>query len=144
MKKQSKKCASWESSEALWAVAKDLIPQKQRDPELEYRRAQGAGRKPLDSKFVFDSILYILRTGAQWKSIKSGSAVHRYFCEWAEAKFFENLWIACLGNYDELIGIDWEWLSIDSSSVKAPLALESVGPNPTDRGKKWKQTPHNN
>ncbi len=42
--------------------------------------------------------------------------------------------------YDELEGIEWEWQSIDGSMVKAPLALESVGKNPTDRGKNGDKT----
>ena len=29
---------------------------------------------------------------------------------------------------------------IDGTMIKAPTAQESVGPNPTDRGKKWNQT----
>ena len=39
-------------------------------------------------------------------------------------------------------GIAWKWQSIDGSMTKAPTAQESVGPNPTDRGKKWDKTPH--
>ena len=34
-----------------------------------------------------------------------------------------------------LEGIGWEWQSLDGCMVKAPLALESVGRNPADRGK---------
>ncbi|TNJ54789.1 transposase [Paenibacillus hemerocallicola] len=41
-----------------------------------------------------------------------------------------------LQTYDEMEGIGWEWQSIDGSLIKAPLALEAVGRNPTDRGKK--------
>jgi hypothetical protein len=37
-------------------------------------------------------------------------------------------------------GIAWRWQSIDGAMVKAPLAQESVGRNPTDRGKKRQQT----
>ncbi len=33
----------------------------------------------------------------------------------------------------------WRWQSIDGAMMKAPLAQEAVGPNPTDRGKKRKQ-----
>jgi putative transposase len=33
-------------------------------------------------------------------------------------------------------GIAWSWQSIDGAMVKAPLAQEAVGRNPTDRGKK--------
>src|SRR5665213_2821227 len=36
-------------------------------------------------------------------------------------------------------GIAWRWQSVDGTLMKAPLAQESVGPNPTDRGKKWEQ-----
>lgn len=32
-------------------------------------------------------------------------------------------------------GIAWKRQSVDGSMVKAPLAQEAVGPNPTDRGK---------
>jgi putative transposase len=46
------------------------------------------------------------------------------------------LWRKGLAEYDELEGIAWAWQSIDGAMVKAPLALETVGPNPTDRGKK--------
>ena len=37
--------------------------------------------------------------------------------------------------FDELQGIAWRWQSIDGAMMKAPLAQQSVGPNPTDRGK---------
>jgi len=70
----------------------------------------------------------------------SSSSVHEYFQKWERAGFFLSLWQAGLAEFDEMEGIAWSWLSIDSSSVKAPLAQESVGSNPTDRGKKWDQT----
>lgn len=50
---------------------------------------------------------------------------------------FEKLWAMGLAEYDEMEGIAWRWQSIDGAMMKAPLAQESVGPNPTDRGKKW-------
>jgi len=37
-------------------------------------------------------------------------------------------------------GISWSWQSIDGALVKAPLVLEAVGRNPTDRGGKGNQT----
>ena len=42
--------------------------------------------------------------------------------------------------YDELEGIGWEWQSVDGCMIKAPLARESVGHNPTDRGKNGDKT----
>jgi len=65
----------------------------------------------------------------------SASSIHQYFLEWQAAGVFEQLWRASLLEYDELEGITWEWQSLDGAMVKAPLALESVGRNPTDRGK---------
>ena len=69
------------------------------------------------------------------------------------------MWKAGLEKYDEVQGIDWGWLCSvvllrktrlrrpdflpvhgDSCSTKAPLAQESVGKNPTDRGKNGGKT----
>jgi len=59
---------------------------------------------------------------------------------WMRMGFFVALWRAGLAEYDEMEGISWSWQSIDGALVKAPLALEAVGRNPTDRGKKRNQT----
>jgi transposase len=92
---------------------------------------------------VFSAIVYVLRTGCQWKALPkefgSASAVHKHFQQWHRAGFFLNLWRAGLAEYDDMEGIAWEWQSIDGALVKAPLAIECVGANPTDRGKKWEE-----
>jgi hypothetical protein len=48
---------------------------------------------------------------------------------------FLKLWQAGVERFDELHGIDWEWLSLDGAMNKAPLGGEKSGANPTDRGK---------
>ena len=58
------------------------------------------------------------------------------FYAWMRAGFFVVLWRSGLAEYDEMEGIAWKWQSIDGAMVKAPLAQEAVGRNPTDRGKK--------
>ena len=58
---------------------------------------------------------------------------------WAESGFLLTLWPAGLAEYDQMEGISWKWPSIDGAIVKAALAQETVGPNPTDRGKKGSQ-----
>ena len=95
---------------------------------------------------VFEAIVYVLRTGCQWKALPkerfgSASSIHQYFLDWEKAGFFESLWRAGLAEYDDLEGVAWRWQSIDGSMMKAPLAKEIVGHNPTDRGKKWEQAP---
>jgi transposase len=136
--------ASWKVSNEFWERVAPLIPKRQRDPQKQYKNEPGSGRKPLPARQVFEAILYVLRTGIQWKALPKGqfgsaSSVHRYFQEWEAAGVFEALWQKGLCEYDEFEGIGWEWQSIDGSMVKAPLARESVGKNPTDRGKNGDQ-----
>jgi transposase len=140
------KAKSWEVSDEFWRRAEALIPVRTRPSAQAYRRKAGAGRKPKDSRLVFEAIVYVLRTGCQWKALPaerygSASAIHARFLQWEKAGFFEALWKKGLAEYDELEGIAWRWQSIDAAMMKAPLAQSSVGPNPTDRGKKWQQTP---
>ena len=136
--------ASWEVSDAFWERVEPLVPVKNSDPKKKYVRKPGAGRKAKPARQVFEAIVYVLRTGCQWKALPkerfgSASAIHKRFLEWEEAGFFEALWKAGLAEYDEMEGIAWRWQSIDGTMMKAPLAQEAVGPNPTDRGKKWEQ-----
>jgi len=138
------KLRSWEVSDEFWALAQPLVPVPVRDPKRAYRRKPGGGRKPMDSRRVLEAIVYVLRTGCQWKALPkerfgSASAIHKHFQRWERAGFFTALWRAGLAEHGEMEGIAWEWLSIDGAMTKAPLAQESVGPNPTDRGKKRKQ-----
>jgi len=99
----------------------------------------------MDKRKALEGIFYIMRTGTQWKALPkefgSSSSVHRYFRYWCEKGFFQSLWVAGLERYNEVRGIQWDWLSADGCMTKAPLALQSVGNNPTDRGKKRKQAP---
>lgn len=83
---------------------------------------------------VLAGILYVLRTGCQWKAMPrefgSGSAIHDYFQEWTESGLFEKLWRLALEEYDELVGIDWQWQSLDGALTKAPLGGEKNRPQP--------------
>lgn len=140
------KVAAWEVSDAFWQRVEPLIPAPTTRPTRQkYRRQPGGGRKRKDPRLVFAAIVYVLRTGCQWKALPrerfgSASAIHKRFLEWQAAGVFEALWRAGLAEYDDMEGIAWRWQSIDGSMMKAPLAQASVGSNPTDRGKKWEQT----
>lgn len=134
---------SWTVSEALWSRIGPLVPVRKRPRGRSYQRKPGAGRKPMPAKQVFSAIVYVLRTGCQWKALPrefgSASAVHQHFRQWQQAGFFLQLWRAGLAEYNEMEGIAWRWQSVDGAMGKAPLATECVGSNPTDRGKKWTQ-----
>ena len=101
----------------LWEEIKPLLP-----PE----KAPGTpGRPAVPFRTVLDGILYVLRTGAQWKSVPqefgSGSTCHRRFQQWERLGVFRKLWQKLLEHYDDLRGIQWQFQSLDSVTVKAPL-----------------------
>jgi transposase len=131
---------AWELTDDLWERVRDFIPQRKRDGNKTYQRKPGAGRKPILPRQVLEAIFYVLRTGIQWKALPkvygAASSIHQYFSEWAQAGFFRRMWQEGLLTYDELIGLGWEWQSVDGSMVKAPMGREAVGRNPTDRGGK--------
>lgn len=121
-------------SDELWAVLEPLIPEHENTHRL------GGGRPRVPDRQCADGIFYVLRTGCQWKAldqtgIGSGSTAHLRFQEWVDAGVFFQFWKAGLEQYDEVQGIDWEWVSMDGAMTKAPLGGEKTGPNPTDRGK---------
>jgi transposase len=112
--------------DALWQRIQPLLPR--------VRRSRQGGRPPLPQRQVLDGIFYVLRTGCQWKAVPaefgSGSSLHRYFQRWQKRGLFLKLWQAALHEYDEEIGIDWEWQSLDGSMTKAPLGGKKDGEKP--------------
>jgi transposase len=141
------KTRSWEVSDEFWKRVDPLVPVRERESGKMFRRKQGGGRKAMSARRVFEGIVFVLRTGCQWKALPkerfgSASSIHKYFRQWLKAGFFLNLWRAGLAEYDDMEGIIWKWQSVDGAMIKAPLARDAVGSNPTDRGKKGKQTPY--
>jgi hypothetical protein len=49
------------------------------------------------------------------------STAHDRFQEWVEAGVFFHLWKAAVKQFEELCGIEWDWLSMDGAMTKAPL-----------------------
>ena len=66
----------------------------------------------MPARQVFSAIVYVLRTGCQWKALPrefgSASAVHAHFQRWQRMGFFLRLWQAGLAEYDEMEGIGWK------------------------------------
>jgi hypothetical protein len=54
----------------------------------------------MDDLKAMTAMLYVLRTGCQWKalprSLGAGSTVHLRFQQWGEAKVFKKMWTAGL------------------------------------------------
>lgn len=104
----------------------------------KYPVSREGGRPRLPLRKVVAGILYVLRTGCQWKAMPrefgSGSAIHDYFQEWTDSGVFAKLWRVALEEYDKLLGIDWPWQSLDGAMTKSPLGGEKNGQKPDRSG----------
>ena len=115
----------------LWGGIKAVLP-------IE-KPPRAVGRPVVPYRKVLDGILFILRTGCQWKMLPkeygSGSTCHRRFQQWAGLDVFKKAWMRLLKIYDKIVGTNWTWQSLDSTSIKSPLGGAMTGNNPTDRSK---------
>jgi transposase len=65
-------------------------------PRLGEEKPGARGRPAVPFSHVMDGILYVLRTGCQWKALPkeygSGSTAHRRFQQWVRDGVFERVW----------------------------------------------------
>ena len=83
----NKRVDSWTVTDQFWQRVEPLIPKRQRPTGKRYQRKPGAGRPPKPARLVFEAIVYVLRTGCQWKALPaerfgSASAIHKRFLDW--------------------------------------------------------------
>jgi transposase len=107
----------WRVDDALWShLAPLLVVDKPR---------KKPGRPRHDDRPLFDGVLWVLRTGAQWAALPPEfgpkSTVHARFQEWVQTGAFARAWAILLQEYDDDVGLDLHWQSADGCLVKAPL-----------------------
>ena len=121
--------------DALWERIELFLP--------IYKVSRKGGRPRLPLRQVVCGILYVLRTGCQWKAMPkqfgSATAIHDYFQEWVRLGVFDKLWQAALEEYDDLKGIDWRWQSLDGAMNKSPLGGEKNREKPDRSWQDWRQ-----
>ena len=87
----------------LWDKIKNIFPKE--------KPLRTVGRPIIPYRKVIDGILYVLRTGCQWKMLPKeygySSTCHRRFQKWNRLDIFKNGWIELLKIYDDLVGINW-------------------------------------
>ena len=110
-------------SDELWAVLQPMIP-----VWVNTHRFRG-GRPRVADRACADAIFYVLRTGCQWQALDqtelcAHSTAHDRFQEWVEADVFLKFWQVGREKFDEIRGIDWNWLAMDGAMTKAPLGGE--------------------
>ena len=113
-------------SDELWAEIKRLLPPEKPHP-------LGCHNPRVDNRRAINAILFVLRTGCQWNALNatgicSSSSAHRRFQEWGQAGVFAQMWAQGLCDYDELLGIEWDWQAMDGAMTKAPLGGGENGP----------------
>lgn len=119
----------WHIPDDLWQSIALLLPEHPNTHRF------GGGRPRTPDRVCMDAILFVLRTGCQWKALNAtrfcpSSTAHDRFQEWLAAGVFQKMWEAGLLAYDDWKGIDWSWLSMDGCMTKAPLGGEKDGQKP--------------
>lgn len=108
---------NWCVPDSLWERIEPLLPAEKPKPR--------GGRPRAPARQCMDGIFFVLRTGCQWKALPRcfgpASTVHDRFQEWRRAGVFQKLWPAGLAEYDQRVGLDWEWQAMDGAMTKAPL-----------------------
>jgi transposase len=92
-----------------------------------------------------DGIFFVLRTGCQWNALSEtdicpSSTANDRFREWVKNGTFERFFQRGVKVYDELVGIDWSFLSMDGAMTKAPLGGKRHRAQPHRPGKDGGQT----
>jgi len=119
----------WCMPDWLWERIEPLLPERPPHP-------LGCYNPRVPDRDAMDAILLVLRTGMQWNALDltgpaSSSSSHRRFQEWRAAGVFHEIWRQGLLEYDEQVGIEWDWLAGDGAMTTAPLSGSKTGPNPT-------------
>ena len=119
----------WRLSDDLWEGIALLLPEHKNTHRF------GGGRPRTPDRVCMEAILFVLRTGCQWKALNAtrfcpGSTAHDRYQEWVAAGVFQQMWETGLMAYDDWKGIDWSWLSMDGCMTKAPLGGEKDGQKP--------------
>jgi transposase len=120
----------WRVDDALWALLAPLLQSA--------KPRKKAGRPRRDDRAIFDGLIWLARTGAQWSQLPREfgpkSTVHERFSEWVATGALERAWAVLLQAYDGEIGLDWTWQAADGCIVKAPFGKKGVRARRKPRG----------
>lgn len=112
----------WRVDDDLWALLAPILKSE------KVRKKPGRPRR--DDRAIFDGLIWLARTGAQWSQLPREfgpkSTVHERFTEWTTSGALERAWAAMLRAYDGEIGLDWTWLAADGCLVKAPFGKKGA------------------
>jgi transposase len=104
-------------------------------------RPPGAGRPPMPTLKVVETLRFFVREGVQWRELRAtagragGSTLRRRLDDWSAAALLRRVHVVLIRMVRSGPEVaSWE-VVVDSGSVRAKRGGELTGPNPTDRGK---------
>jgi transposase len=120
----------WRVDDDLWALLAPILKSE--------KDRKKPGRPRRDDRAIFDGLIWLARTGAQWsqlpRELGPKSTVHERFTEWTTSGALERAWAALLRAYDGEVGLDWTWLAADGCLVKAPFGKKGEPARRKPRG----------
>jgi transposase len=112
----------WRVDDTLWALLAPILKSE--------KERKKPGRPRRDDRAIFDGLIWLARTGAQWSQLPREfgpkSTVHERFSEWVATGALERAWAVLLREYDAAIGLDWSWQAADGCIVKAPFGKKGA------------------
>ena len=112
----------WRVNDDLWTLLEPLLR------STKVRKKPGRPRR--DDRALFDGLIWLARTGAQWSQLPREfgpkSTLHERFSEWVASGALERAWAVLLRAYDGDVGLDWEWQAADGCIVKAPFGKKGA------------------
>ena len=112
----------WRADDALWALLEPVLRSD--------KPRKKPGRPRRGDRAIFDGLVWLARTGAQWAALPREfgpkSTVHERFTEWAEAGALERAWAVLLRECDGEVGLDWTWQAADGCIVRAPFGQKGI------------------
>src|SRR6516164_5665710 len=102
----------WSIPDDLWLAIAALIPQRRNTHPF------GGGKPPTPDRVCMEAILFVLRTGCQWKALKAtrfcpGSTAHDRFQRWVKEGVFQAMVDDGMVAREDGKGIDWPGVSMD-------------------------------
>jgi transposase len=120
----------WRVDDPLWAVLEPILTSD--------KPRKKVGRPRRDDRAIFDGLIWLARTGAQWSQLPREfgpkSTAHERFSEWVTSGALPRAWAVLLQAYDDAIGIDWTWQAAAGCIVTAPFGTKGVRARRRRRG----------
>jgi transposase len=125
-------------SDDLWEAIEPLLPRRPRQPR--------GGRPWVSDRAALGGIIFVLQTGIPWKRLPtesgygSGITCWRRVRDWQAAGVWERLHRVILNWLGDEGAINWERVSLDSTSVRAKKGATPPGGTPPIAGSSARST----